>query len=493
MISDSAILRKIGQQPKQSAGLKQLVRELGVRGEDRRAFAVQLDQLVQRGELVPHDGDRYSIPKKAAAKNLVSGRLTMHRDGYGFVIPESEELRQRLNGDIYISPQNTGNAMHGDRVLVELRRERGDGRAEGQIVKVIGRAHATVVGTFHYGVRYNYVTPMDEKITLDIVIPRGAEKPEKLTTEDTEKEHNKKKERHRVLGSEAKRTEVAEDLENVVVDVEITEWPTPTQNPRGRVVEILGYEDDFGVDVEIVIRKYHLPHRFPTAVLAEAQAFDNIIPARELRGRRDYRTLPVVTIDGETARDFDDAVFVRRLHNGNFQLQVHIADVAQYVREASALDAEARLRGNSVYFPDRAVPMLPIELSTDLCSLRPHLDRLVMSCVMEIDSKGDIVGYEISPGIIRSAERMTYTDVNAILEGDAKLRERYHALVAGFELMRELAMILNRKRVRRGSIDFDLPEPVIEFDEFGLMKTITRSERNFAHRLIEEFMLAANE
>jgi ribonuclease R len=508
MITDSAILRKIGQQPKQSAGLKQLVRELGVRGEDRRAFAGQLDQLVRRGALVLHDGDRYAIPKKAADKNLVSGRLTMHRDGYGFVIPDSEELRQRLNGDIYISPQNTDNAMHGDRVLVELRRERGDGRAEGQIVKVIGRAHATVVGTFHYGARYNYVTPMDEKITLDIVIPRGAEIPEKATAEDTEIEHNKKKERHRVLGSEAKRTEVAEDLENVVVDVEITEWPTPTQNPRGRVVEILGYADDFGVDVEIVIRKYHLPHRFPTAVLAEAQAFDNTIPGRELRGRRDYRTLPVVTIDGETARDFDDAVFVRRMHNGNFELQVHIADVAQYVREASALDAEARLRGNSVYFPDRAVPMLPIELSTDLCSLRPHVDRLVMSCVMEIDSKGDIVGYEISPGVIRSAERMTYTDVNAILDhpsapaagapgtpvpGDAKLRERYHALVDVFELMRELAMILNRKRVRRGSIDFDLPEPVIEFDEFGLMKTITRTERNFAHRLIEEFMLAANE
>jgi ribonuclease R len=172
---------------------------------------------------------------------------------------------------------------------------------------------------------------------------------------------------------------------------------------------------------------------------------------------------------------------------------VHIADVAQYVRDASALDAEARLRGNSVYFPDRAVPMLPVELSTDLCSLRPRVDRMVMSCVMEIDAKGEIVGYEVCSGVIRSAERMTYTDVNAILEGDAKLRERHHALVDIFELMRELAQILNRKRVRRGSIDFDLPEPVIEFDESGMMKAITRSERNFAHRLIEEFMLAANE
>jgi ribonuclease R len=490
MISEQAILRKIGQQPRQSAGMKQLVRELGVRGEDRSAFVERLDHLVRRGELVAHDGDRYAIPKKIADKNLVSGRLTMHRDGYGFVIPDSEELRRRLSGDIYVSPQNTDNAMHGDRVLVELRRERGDGRAEGQIVKVIGRAHATVVGTFHYGSRYNYVTPMDEKITLDIVIPRGAEKPS--ATQDSEKKKSKQ-ERHRVLGTEARRREVMEDLENVVVDVEITDWPTPTQNPRGRVVEILGYEDDFGVDVEIIIRKYHLPHRFPADVLEEAQSSEGIIPARELRSRRDYRNLPIVTIDGETARDFDDAVFVRRMHDGNFELQVHIADVAQYVRDGSALDGEARLRGTSVYFPDRAVPMLPIELSTDLCSLRPHLDRLVMSCVMEIDPKGDILGYEINPGVIRSAERMTYTGVNAILEGDVKLRERYHALVDVFELMRELAMILNRKRVRRGSIDFDLPEPVIEFDEFGLMKAITRSERNFAHRLIEEFMLAANE
>jgi ribonuclease R len=278
-----------------------------------------------------------------------------------------------------------------------------------------------------------------------------------------------------------------------VVDVEITEWPSPTQNPRGKVVEILGYEDDFGVDVEIMIRKFHLPHRFPPEVLEEAQAVENVIPARELRKRRDYRSLPIVTIDGETARDFDDAVTVRQLENGNYELQVHIADVAQYVTEGSALDQEARLRGTSVYFPDRAVPMLPLELSTDICSLRPHLDRLVLSCVMEIDHHGEVLGYELNEGVIRSAERMTYTAVNAVLEGDDVLRERYAPLVPQFEQMRELALILNRKRKRRGSIDFDLPEPVIEFDEHGMMKSITRSERNIAHRLIEEFMLAANE
>ena len=203
--------------------------------------------------------------------------------------------------------------------------------------------------------------------------------------------------------------------------------------------------------------------------------------------------LPIVTIDGETARDFDDAVTVHNLPTGNFELQVHIADVAHYVREGSPIDLEARLRGTSVYFPDRAVPMLPIELSTDMCSLRPQVDRMVLSCVMEIDRQGEVVGYTLNEGVIKSAERMTYTNVNLILEGDSGLRERYRRLVDLFELMRELAMILNRKRVRRGSIDFDLPEPIIEFDEHGLMKSITRSERNIANRIIEEFMLAANE
>ena len=498
MLSDSAILKKIERQPRHTAGYKQLVRELGARGNERRELAERLRQLVARGELVQSDGERYSLPQASKNKNALTGRLTVHRDGYGFVIPESAEVQQRISGDIYIHANGIGSAMHGDRVLVEIAAIRSDGRAEGRILRVLGRAHPTVVGTFHYGPRYNYVRPIDEKITLDVIIPRGMEIPENTTAENAGRAGGRKARRgapvHRVIGEEVKHRAVAwEDLEGVVVDVEITEWPTPTQNPRGRVIEILGYEDDFGVDVEIVIRKYHLPHRFPAETLEEAQAAEDIISARELQQRRDYRHLPIVTIDGETARDFDDAVLVRRLENGNFELQVHIADVAHYVTEGSALDREARLRGNSVYFPDRAVPMLPIELSTDICSLRPQVDRLVMSCIMEIDHQGEVVGYELNPGVIRSAERMTYTNVNLVLENDPGLRQRYERLVSGFELMRELAMILNRKRERRGSIDFDLPEPVIEFDEFGLMRSITRSERNIAHRLIEEFMLSANE
>jgi ribonuclease R len=517
MLSDSTILTHIGRQAKRQAGYKQLVRELGLHGDERRDLAQHLQKLVKSGHLIPIDSDRYQLPQAAADKNLIAGRLSMHRDGFGFVIPDPKSLnpslKSKLAGDIFIPPHQIGTAMHGDLVLADITNFRPDGRAEGRIVRPINRAHPTVVGIFHYGSRRNYVTPIDTKITQEIVIPQGFEVPDELAVaspppavavashrhtaheNDDDKPHRKSRKRSvdRVLGSEAARPDGWASLEGLVVDVEITDWPSATQSPRGKVIEILGREDDFGVDVEITIRKYHLPHHFPAPTLEEAQQVPATIPARELHRRRDFRSLPIVTIDGETARDFDDAVHVRTLPNHNFELQVHIADVAHYVTPDSALDQEARLRGTSVYFPDRAVPMLPLELSTDICSLRPHVDRLVQSCIMELDHRGEIVHYELCESVLRSAERMTYTDVNAVLEGDEALRERYAPLVASFELMRDLAQILNRKRQRRGSIDFDLPEPVIEFDEFGLMKSIARSERNIAHRLIEEFMLAANE
>jgi ribonuclease R len=505
MLSDSIILKHIARQPKRAAGLKQLVRELGLHGDERRELDSLLQKMVARGTLLQAESDRYSLPAAAADKNLVAGRLTMHRDGFGFVIPDSKSLspalKARLTGDIFIAPHLIGNAMHGDLVLVDIANVRPDGRAEGRIVRPVMRAHPTVVGIFHYGNRGGYVRPIDSKITQEILIPAGEERPEASAAPGREptsppqrtQRSQRKKSVDRVLGDEVARRTEWDDLEGLVVDVEITDWPSPTQNPRGRVIEILGREDDFGVDVEVTIRKYHLPHHFPAAALEEAQDTSAVIPAEELERRRDFRGLPIVTIDGETARDFDDAVYVRMLANGNFELQVHIADVAQYVTPGSALDQEARLRGTSVYFPDRAVPMLPLELSTDICSLRPQVERLVLSCVMEMDHRGEIVSYKLSEGVIRSVERMTYTAVNAVLEGDAAARERYAPLVATFELMRDLALILNRKRERRGSIDFDLPEPVIEFDEFGLMKSIARSERNIANRLIEEFMLSANE
>ncbi|HEX3319714.1 MAG TPA: VacB/RNase II family 3'-5' exoribonuclease [Terriglobales bacterium] len=494
-LSDSTVLRKIERQPKSTASYKQLVRELGLHGDERKQLSSLLDSLVRQGALQELQSGRYALPQANTGKNALVGRLSMHRDGFGFVTPDakplSPTLKSRVTGDVFIPPPFIGAAMHGDRVLVEVTSVRDDGRAEGRIVRPMTRAHPTVVGIFHYGSRRNYVTPFDQKIAQEITIPLGMEMPDSEPL-DT-KASGSRKPQHRVLGEEVARRREWRDLEGLVVDVEITDWPTATQNPRGRVIEILGDENDFGVDVEIVIRKFHLPHRFPAEVIEQAQDVSSTIDADELRARRDYRDLPIVTIDGETARDFDDAVLVRTLANGNYELQVHIADVAHYVTEDSPIDEEARLRGTSVYFPDRAVPMLPLELSTDICSLRPHVDRLVLSCTMEIDRRGENLGYEINEGVIRSAERMTYTAVNAIVEGDPAICQRYAPLVENFERMRDLAIILNRKRERRGSIDFDLPEPVIEFDEHGLVKNITRSERNIAHRLIEEFMLSANE
>ena len=391
--------------------------------------------------------------------------------------------------------------MHGDRVLVEIGNIRPDGRAEGRIVRLIGRAHATVVGKFHYGSRRNYVTPIDQKITQEIVIPAGMEIPSEPSVAvppwqavtPAEPRKRAAKSPHACWAQEAR---AAPELgrpgkcRGRCRDHRLAHGHAESSRARGGNSRL---RRRFRRG-----RGNHDPQVSPAASFSARGAGRGAggragHSRRRSRKRRDFRAFPIVTIDGETARDFDDAVIVRRLENGNFELQVHIADVAHYVTPDSALDQEARLRGTSVYFPDRAVPMLPLELSTDICSLRPQVDRLVMSCVMEIDHQGEIVGYELSEGIIRSAERMTYTDVNLVLEGDAGARERYAELVAGFELMRDLALILNRKRERRGSIDFDLPEPVIEFDEFGLMKSITRSERNIAHRLIEEFMLSANE
>ena len=495
MATDREILARLARQPNQAAGFKQLVRELGLSGgSERRDLEHRLQKLIDRGELVSTGRDRFALPTAAAKKNLVAGELSVHHDGYGFVRPRDPAVRDRIQGDIYISPRDMNAAMSGDSVLVELGPSRGDGRAEGAIVKIMGRAHPTVVGTFHYGDRYNYVQPKDDRLADPIMIPRGMEVPESgFRAGHAPSFHAPGGEsRHRVIGKEARRTQHA-DLEGIVVDVEIIQWPSGSQNARGKVIEVLGYEDDFGVDVEIVIRKHHIPHVFPADVLEQAEAFTAVLERREIARRKDYRDLPIVTIDGETARDFDDAVLVRKLENGNYELQVHIADVAHYVTDGSAIDAEARMRGTSVYFPDRAVPMLPLELSTDMCSLRPQVERLVLSCIMEIDHAGAIAGYELHEGVIRSAARMTYNEVQAILDGDMSMRKQYAHLVSEFVGMEELAKILNRKREKRGSIDFDMPEPVIEFDEAGLMRGVTRSERKLAHRIIEEFMLAANE
>jgi ribonuclease R len=489
-MTDRELLTRIARSAGGKAGYKQLVRELSLGGgRERRLLLEQLARLTVRGALVKLDREQWSIPRPLGTRdNLAAGRLDLHRDGYGFVRPNARQADKSnsMQEDIFIPPNEINSAMQGDQVLVEVEPPKADGRRMGRIVRILERRNPTVVGVFHYArsdrAQGHSVVPFDERMTQAILIPAGQELP--VASESATP--------HRVLGKEAAPAAVHESLEGLVVDVEITSWPTPTRPPVGRVIEVLGSPDDFGVDVEMMIRKHQLPRAFPENVLAEARAVAHL-DEEEIATRQDFRSLPIVTIDGETARDFDDAVLVIEREGGGYELQVHIADVSEYVRAGTDLDLEARLRGTSVYFPDRAIPMLPQELSTNICSLRPGEDRLVLSCIMQLDSAGRIESYEIVEGVIRSAARMTYTEVSEILNQKEETRARYAALVPEFERMHRLAVLMNKRREERGSIDFDLPEPVIEFDEQGQMRGVTKSERTWANRLIEEFMLAANE
>ncbi len=541
--TDRELIRLIERSPSGRAGYKQLIRELGLGGgRERRLLLEQLARITLRGDLVKLDNDAWALPHSTPEKTararafdepknqspeqritrdrLVAGKLDLHRDGFGFVRPAGGTR----DDDLFIPPNELNGAMQGDEVLVDEAppgRPGADGRPRrsGRILRILTRRNPTVVGIFHYArsaarqsrtsdfdshstSRFNFVTPLDERMTQPILIPDGPNGEVILPPVSTE---------HRTLGDEARRTDLSspgplgssQPLEGLAVDVEITDFPTLSRPAQGRILEVLGHPDDFGVDVEIVIRKHHLPYIFPANVLAEA-AEAAALPLNEDLGapgldsetwvyRKDFRGLAIVTIDGETARDFDDAVHVQQLPNGNWQLQVHIADVSHYVLPGTSLDLEARLRGTSVYFPDRAVPMLPPALSSGMCSLRPDEDRLVLSCIAEIDQRGEVAEFELCEGIIRSVKRFTYTEVQKILDGDPETRAAGIDLVPAVEQMQALAVLLNRKRHRRGSIDFDLPEPVIQFDPQGNMAAITRSERGWSHRLIEEFMLTANE
>ena len=475
-LSDDNLLAHIRKLPHGRATYKQLVKEFRATGDDREKLESALERLSGRGDLVELRSGHFIAV--GTNPEYVSGKVVLHRDGYGFLVPERPI--ENMQGDVFLPPEETPKAMHGDRAIVHITRRAPDGRAEGGIVRILHRAHITLVGEFRIRRRGNFVRPSDERIQQWIEIPEGMEFPARQHSADR-------------VGASVREVNRIEDLDGMIVNVEVLEFPEGDEVGVARVVEILGYPDDFGVDVEIVIRKHHLPHEFPAEAIEQARRIAHEIPPEELGRRRDFRALDIVTIDGETARDFDDAVWVERLSNGNFALQVHIADVSHYVKPGTPIDVEAQFRGTSVYFPDRAVPMLPIELSTDICSLRPQEDRLVLSALLEIDSKGDVVSQDFCRGAIRSAARMTYTNVYRILEGDPAMRSQYAALVDRFELMRELALILNRKRTKRGSIDFDMPEANIELDTAGQMTGVTRAERNIAHRLIEEFMLAANE
>src|SRR6266849_1485250 len=456
MISREQVLALMRERVHHPAGMRELLQVLKVPRDERTSFKRHIKSLVASGDLIQIRGLRFGLPEKM---DLYVGRLQTHPAGYGFVTPERP---LDAGGDIYISGPLLNEAMHGDRVVVRIERIKEGGRAEGRIIRILERSGAGLIGRYDRDeADMGYVAPFDRRVLMDIFVPPGHE------------------------GGASPGDMVA---------VELTRWPTSTRGATGRVAEVLGDIDAPGVDTEIIIRKYGIPDAHSAEAVAEAIRLGIEVPARDIRGRTDFRHLPTVTIDGEHARDFDDATTMEKLPNGHVWLGVHIADVSHYVEEGSALDRDAYERGTSVYFPERAVHMFPPELATGLCSLNPHVDRLVQTCLMEVDRRGRVVRYELHDGVINSNERMTYTAVNGILtDRDPQLIARYAAFVPVFELMRELFEILNDARRRRGSIDFDLLEAEVVIDEGGQVEAIIALQRNVAHRLIEEFMLLANE
>ena len=454
MLSPQRVLEALPKSRSRAATLEMLADSLTVTESQRAQLIKYMAEFVRVG-LAQSSGGRFW---RKRAVGLLIGTLRGSKSGHAFVVPD--DGREKKLGDLYIGERRRGSALHGDTVVARVTGSDNRGR-EGRIEAVLHQANTTVVGRFIKTRKENFVAPIDEKFMHEISIaPR-----------DT-------------LGAQ----------DGDVVNAEIVRPPIAGRPPWGRVIEVLGREGAAGIDIEIIIRKHHLSHVFSDAAQAEAAAIVPEIGEAELAGRADLRKRLAITIDGETARDFDDAVSLEVLANGRWLLGVHIADVSHYVREGSALDEAALERGTSVYFPERAIPMLPERLSNDICSLRPKLDRLTMSAMIEIDRKGRVVDYRLTSSVIQSCERMTYTDVGDIIANPAgEMASRYAQIKDLILAMHELTLILIQRRQERGAIDFDLPEAELRFNDEGRIAGIVRSERNIAHRVIEEFMLLANE
>ncbi len=456
MLNSEQLLTAIRHRMEHPATTREMMQRLKIPRDQRATVKRLLKGLVESGHLIQTRGTRFGLPDRM---NLVVGRVQTHPRGFGFVIPDRPV--EGVTGDIFIAGHNLNQAMHGDRVVARIESTREE-RAEGRIVRILARGASTIVGRLDVDESgMGFLVPFDRRLIMDVLIP----------------------------GDERNDAQPGD-----MVVAEITRFPTTTRSALGRVLNVLGDIDEPGVDTEIIIRKYGINDEHSPDAVEEAERLGAVVKERDIKGRTDFRPVTTVTIDGEHARDFDDAITIERMPNGHYWLGVHIADVAHYVPEGSALDEEAYERSTSVYFPERAVHMFPSELSTGLCSLNPNVDRLVQSCLMEVDRQGDVVRYEIHDGVIHSDARMTYTDVNAILtEQDPAVTKKYSHLVGMFETMKELFHILNLRRRRRGSIDFDLKEPEIVLDDEGMVEEIIAAERNVAHRIIEEFMLLANE
>ncbi|TQR19943.1 ribonuclease R [Psychrobacillus vulpis] len=421
--------------------------------EEFKELVKTLVQMEDKGLIVRSRSNRYGVP---ARMNLIVGKFIGHAKGFGFVAPEEDGM-----DDIFIPPTEVNGAVNGDKVLVRVSQVTSGDRREGSIIKITERGISQVVGTFQDNKGFGFVIPDDKKVPMDVFVAKG----------DT-------------LGA----------IEGHKVIVEITDWPNERKSATGIVTKILGHKNDPGVDILSIIYKHGITIDFPEEVINQAESVPDKIDEKDLDDRRDLREEVIVTIDGADAKDLDDAVTVTKLPDGTYKLGVHIADVSHYVTEESPLDREAYERGTSVYLADRVIPMIPHRLSNGICSLNPQVDRLTLSCEMVIDSSGMVKSHEIFQSVIRTTERMTYSDVYKILEEkDAALMERYEDLVPMFELMAELAAILREKRKNRGSIDFDFPEAKILVDDNGWPTDVAIRERTVAERLIEEFMLAANE
>ncbi|HEY4553134.1 MAG TPA: ribonuclease R [Bacillaceae bacterium] len=421
--------------------------------EDFKALVKALVHMEERGLVVRTRSNRYGLPEKM---NLVRGSLSGHAKGFAFVIPDEAGM-----DDIFIPPHEKSGAMHGDTVLVRVSSDSSGTRREGTVVRILERGYTQVVGTYSESKNFGFVIPDDKKIADDIFIPKNAS-----------------------MGA----------VEGHKVVVKITAYPEERKNAEGEIVQILGHKNDPGVDILAIIHKHGLPLAFPDEVMDQANSVPDEVDQTEIPNRRDLRDQVIVTIDGADAKDLDDAVTLTKLENGHYKLGVHIADVSHYVKEGSPIDREAYERGTSVYLVDRVIPMIPHRLSNGICSLNPKVDRFTLSCEMELNDQGEVVSHEIFQSVIKTTERMTYSDVNKILmDKDEELRQKYEPLVPMFELMEELQGILQNKRMKRGAIDFDFKEAKVLVDEDGKPTDVVVRERSIAERIIEEFMLVANE
>ena len=426
--------------------------EIG-KGEEKTFYNV-LEHMEKEGTIIKTRNERYGLPEKM---NLVVGKLEGNEKGYGFLVPEKKDRE-----DIYISAENINGALHGDKVVVRVSKKKEEGkREEGEILRILDRTNNTIVGTFESSKNFGFVLPDDNRISMDIFIPKA---------------------------------HMNNALPNQKVIVEITRWPEKRRNPEGKIIEVLGYIDEKGTDILSVIRQFNLSEEFPNKVINQVNSIEQSVSQEEIGRRVDLRDLNTFTIDGEDAKDFDDAVSIEKLENGNYKLGVHIADVSHYVKENSPLDKEALNRGNSIYLVDRVIPMLPKELSNGICSLNPKEPRLTLSVFIEIDKKGNVKEHKVIETVIESKERLIYDDVSDLLEkDDEELKDRYSHIYEDLVYMKELCHILNKKRQRRGSLDFDFPETEIILDNEGNPIDIRKEERRIANRMIEEFMLVCNE